>query len=88
VSALQRRKSVNLLVKGRPRWRELIEEVKRAFPSMGIVDLESGKTATQRGLVGEILQVLVNYTGELPRKEEHLAVFERLLEAAPRRLSR
>ena len=82
-NALQTRKSVNLLVKRLPRWREFIEEVKRAFPDMGIVDLESGKTATQRGLLGEILRVLVNYTGELPRKEEHLAVFERLLEAAP-----
>ncbi len=80
--ALQRRKSVNLLIKGLPKWRELIAEVKRALPNLGVVDLESGKTATQRGLVGEILSVLINFRGTLPKNEEHLAEFERLLEAA------
>lgn len=81
--ALKRRKSVNLLVKSLPKWREFIAEVKRALPEMGTVDLESGKAATQRGLVGEILRELVNYTGTLPKNAEHLAEFERLLEAAP-----
>ncbi len=82
-NALRQSKSVNLLIKGQPRWREFIEELKRALPDMGIVDLESGKAATQWGLVGEILGVLVNYNGKLPKNAEHLAVFERLLEAAP-----
>jgi hypothetical protein len=81
--ALQRKKSVNLLIKGLPKWREFIDEVKRALPDLGIVDLESGKTATQRGLVSEILRVRVNYSGKLPKNKEHLAEFERLLEAAP-----
>jgi hypothetical protein len=80
--ALQRRKSVNLLVKGLPKWRELIAEVKRTLPDLGVVDLESGKTATQPGLVGEILNVLINFKGKLPKNKEHLAEFERLLEAA------
>jgi hypothetical protein len=82
-NALQRRTSVNLLVKRLPRCREFIAGVKRAFPDMGIVGFGERQKATQRGLLGEILRVLVNYTGELPRKEEHLAVFERQLEAAP-----
>ena len=79
--ALEARRSVNLLVKGLPKWRELIDLLKLALPALGVVDLESGKTATQRGLVGEILRVLVNFTGKLPKDDEHLADFERLLEA-------
>jgi hypothetical protein len=80
--ALEERRSVNLLVKGHPKWRELIDLLKLALPELGVVDLESGKTATQRGLVGEILRALVNFSSELPRSDEHLAEFERLLEAA------
>jgi len=82
-ASLRRRKSVNLLVKGLPKWREFIAEVRRAFPDMGIVDLEAGKTATQHGLVGEILNLLVKFNGTLPKNAEHLAEFERLLEKAP-----
>jgi hypothetical protein len=86
--ALQRRKSVNLLIKGVPRWRELLAEVKRALPDLGIVDLDSGKTATQRGLADQILNVLIHLNGALPRDNDHLAEFERLLEAAqPTRLA-
>ena len=80
--ALQERRSVNLVVKGPPRWRELLEQLKLALPAMGIVDLQSGMTVTQRGLVREILRVLVNFEGKLPKNQEHLAEFERLLEAA------
>ena len=80
---LQRRKSVNLLIKGLPRWRELVAEIKRALPDLGLVDLESGKTATQRGLAVEMLRALINYTGNLPKNNEHLAEFERLLEGTP-----
>ncbi len=82
-AALRRRKSVNLLVKGPAKWREFIAEVKRAFPDMGIVDLEAGTTATQHGLVGAILRALVNFDATLPKGAEHLAQFERLLEKAP-----
>jgi len=82
-AALRRRKSVNLLVKGPARWREFIAEMKRAFPDTGIVDLEAGTTATERGFVGAVLRVLVNFEGTLPKGAEHLAQFERLLEKAP-----
>jgi hypothetical protein len=82
-AALHGRKSVNLFVKGQPKWREFILELKRVFPDIGVVDLEAGKTATQHGLVGEILGTLVNFNGKLPRGVEHLAEFERLLEKAP-----
>lgn len=83
LKALQERRSVNLLVKGLPKWRELIDHLRLALPALGGVDLEAGKTATQHGLVGEILSVLVNHNDKLPKTAEHLAEFERLLEAAP-----
>lgn len=80
--ALRERRSVNLLVRGHPKWRELLDQLKLALPTLGVVDLQSGKTATQHGLVEEILRELVKFTGRLPKNGAHLAEFERQLEAA------
>lgn len=84
--ALKRRKSVNLLTKGCSKWRNFLPEVGRAVVNMGIVELESGKTATQHGLLGEILRTLIDYNGKLPKNDDHLAEFERLLASAPARI--
>jgi len=78
--ALQRQKSVNLLVKGSPKWHGFIVEVKRVFPDMGIVDLESGKTVARAGLVAEILRTVAAYTAPVPKGGD-LAELERVLEA-------
>ena len=80
ISALQRQKSVNLLVKGLPKWHEFITEVKRVLPDMGIVDLESGKTVKRAGLVAEILRTLAAHSAPLPKGDD-LAEFERVLES-------
>ena len=48
--------SVNLVVRNRPKWRELIREIKSRVTDLGEVDLEAGLTASRRALVGEILQ--------------------------------
>ncbi len=80
IDALQRRKSVNLLIKGQPRWREFLAQVKLTFPEMGLVDLNSGKTVTRRGLVAKILRELANYDGTIQAGDD-LAELERVLEA-------
>ena len=80
--ALQRRKSVNLLIRGTPRWREFLAQVGLAFPQMGVVDLESGKVVSRRGLVAEILRAVANCPGSIPADED-LAELERVLEAQP-----
>lgn len=79
IDALQRRKSVNLLIKRTARWGELIAQVKLAFPEMGVVDLESGKNVSRRGLVAEILRAVANYHSSIP--EDDLAVLELVLES-------
>ena len=82
LGALQRQKSVNLLVKGSPKWREFIAELKRAFPDMGIVDVQSGKTVTRSGFVSEILSALANHTAPVPKGDD-LAKLEQVLESQP-----
>jgi hypothetical protein len=53
---LRRRNSVNLVVRGKPKWRELIADIRDAsFPEMGEVDLQAPATASRRGLVSKML---------------------------------
>ena len=53
---LQRGDSVNLVVSGRPRWRELVACLEREIPSMRRINLDDGTTADRPGLVREILR--------------------------------
>jgi len=49
---LERNQSVNLVVKGHPRYRQLIYHIRDDFqPELGIVDLYEGPTASRPGLV-------------------------------------
>jgi hypothetical protein len=80
VRALQDERSVNLRVTGQPRWRELMDQVKLALPQLGIVDMDAGKTARLEGLVATILAEVAAYNSPI-KKNETLAVFERVLEA-------
>lgn len=80
MNALQQRKSVNLLIRGLPRWREFLAQVRLALPAIGVVDLESGRTVSRRGLVAEILLVLANYRGSISADDD-LAELERVLES-------
>jgi hypothetical protein len=54
--SLQRGESVNLVVRNRPKWRELIREVKHRIADLGELDLQSGAMASRKGLVEEILR--------------------------------
>ena len=54
---LQRDQSVNLVVYGQAKWQELIEHLRAGtLPGMGVVDLESGATASRRAFVREVLR--------------------------------
>ena len=79
VRYFNRKDSVNLIVSGNPKWKELISHIKEdCFPDLGIVDLESGATASRRGLVAEILKACCSPT-RVPRENEDLVELNRVL---------
>ena len=79
VRYLSRIDSVNLIVSGEPKWKELILHIKNDyFPDLGIVDLESGATASRRGLVAEILKACCSPT-KVPKENEDLVELNRVL---------
>jgi hypothetical protein len=53
---LQRGDSVNLVVRNKPKWRELIREIRSRMADLGEVDLQASTTASRKALVEEILQ--------------------------------
>lgn len=53
---LERNQSVNLVVTGDPKWKELIAHIQTdRVKQLGVVDLDKGSTASRRGLVKELL---------------------------------
>lgn len=56
VRYLTRHQSVNLVVTGYPKWKELITHIQTDWmKQLGVVDLDKGSTASRRGLVKELL---------------------------------
>lgn len=54
---LGRGQSVNLVVTGKPKWRELIAHLQAEhLKDLGIVDLDRGATASRKGLIEEMLK--------------------------------
>lgn len=83
---LHRNESVNLVISGHPKWQKLIQHIKDDhFPDIGIVDLESGATASRRGLVEEILKACCSPTN-VPSGDDDLVKLNRILNQ--RRISR
>jgi len=79
VRHFHRNDSVNLIVSGNPGWRQLIRHIKQDyFPELGMVDLESGATASRRGLVAEILKACYSPT-KVPQENEDLVELNRVL---------
>lgn len=80
---LQRGQSVNLVVGGDPRWRELIEHLRDAhLPELRTVDLARGATASRRALVEELLKAC-GVNQPVPAPPEDLVVLDRALSACP-----
>jgi hypothetical protein len=78
---LQRRQSVNVVVLGYPKWRELIDHIcADRIPDLRMVDLDNGATARRSGLVEEILKTcgLPTPVPEKP-KDKDLAVLQQVL---------
>ena len=76
---LQRNQSVNLVVTGQPKWRELIHSLRGGqLADLGLVDLNSGATASRRGLIAEILSVC-DFTKAVPPPPEDLVVLDRAI---------
>lgn len=85
VQLLGRGQSVNLVVphlagsSKRPSWRAFIDHLQADhFPSLAIVDLERGATASRPGLVGAILAA-VGRQQPVPNKPADLGVLDRAL---------
>jgi hypothetical protein len=53
---LERNQSVNLMVKGKVKYRELVQHLAARMPGLGIVDLDSAATVSLKGLAAEILK--------------------------------
>jgi hypothetical protein len=75
---LQRDNSVNLVVRNKPRWRELIREVRNRIAGLAEVDLESGATASRKALVEEILRAC-GAPGTVPDEPNDLVILNRAL---------
>lgn len=80
---LCREQSVNLVVKGKPRWYELVSELRQAhFPHLVTVDLESPSTATRRGLIGTMLKACGVFSA-VPKEPEDLLHLSEVFENRP-----
>ncbi len=76
---LQRGQSVNLVVTGNPKWRELIVHLQTAhLPDLGIVDFEGGYAESRADLAAKILEVCGAKTA-VPEPPRDLVVLHRVL---------
>ena len=83
---LGRGQSVNLVVTGKPKWRELIAHLQAEhLKDLGIVDLDRGATASRKGLIEEMLKSC-GITTPVPAPPDDLGELDRVLSA--RALSR
>jgi len=84
VRSIRRHESVNLIVRGAPAWRQLVEHIRDDFfPEIGVVDLDRGATASRRGLVSEILTVS-GVASAPPAEPEDLVFLDQALSSLPR----
>lgn len=83
VQHLSRNESVNLVVTGQPKWRQLIQHFKQDCAlDLCTVDLESGATNSRRGLVSELLKACGCRT-IVPPEPEDLVQLTRTLKSRP-----
>src|SRR5262245_7492773 len=81
VRYLQRRQSVNLVVKENPKWREMINHIQSdLLPELGVVDLDKGSTVSRRGLVTELLKAC-GITRQVSNEPEDLIELDGALSA-------
>jgi len=74
---LRRNQSVNLVVKGKPRWSELVADIRKNHQTDLVeVDLNRGTTASREGLIAEVLQAFGS-TVRVPRRPSDLASLDR-----------
>ncbi len=86
---LRNNRSVSLVVQGKPKWRELIDNLrskddpKGRIPELANVDLESGAAVSRPGLVTEIIRVLGGRQA-IPPAPEDLVELDRFIGGVPR----
>jgi hypothetical protein len=80
---LRRGQSVNLVVRGEPKRREFLEQIREDLDGrLAMVDLDSGAVAARRCLVAEILKAC-GTAAEVPEESEDLAVLHNRLNDLP-----
>jgi len=83
VRFLGRGQSVNLVVNGNPRWRELIHNINEEYlKDLAIVNLDRGATASRPGLIAEILSALGS-PGLVADPPHDLAELDRVISLRP-----
>jgi hypothetical protein len=75
---LQGGNSVNLVVRNRPKWRELIREIRSRIADLGELDLQAGTTASRKALVEEIL-LSCGAPATVPDEPNDLVILNRAL---------
>ena len=87
---LRNARSVSLLVEGKPKWRELIENLRSdndpagPLPAIAEVDLQRGAAVPRRGLVEEIIHKLGG-AHRVPPEPEDLLALDRYVCQGPKR---
>ncbi|NJL29514.1 MAG: toll/interleukin-1 receptor domain-containing protein [Thermoanaerobaculia bacterium] len=82
---LERGESVNLVVHGKPAWRELIDDLcRRSLRDLAVVNLEK-PAAARRGLIAEVLAAF-GVPAVVPAEPEDLGELDRFLAARGRSL--
>jgi hypothetical protein len=83
VRFLGRRQSVNLVITGRPKWRELIQHIQEEhLKDLALVNLDRGVTASRPGLVMEILGAFGSQSS-VPAPPHDLAELDRVISLRP-----
>lgn len=83
VRFLERGQSVNLVVTGNPKWRELIQHIREErFSDLALVNLDSGATASRPGFIAEILTALGS-KATVPNPPYDLAELDRAIKSRP-----
>ncbi len=87
---LRNARSVSLIVEGKPKWRELIENLRSdedpagPLPAIAEVDLERGAAVSRRGLVEEIIRKFGG-AHAVPAEPEDLVTLDRYVCQGPKR---
>jgi hypothetical protein len=79
---IERNQSVNLVVSGKPKWRELIYHLGERLGDLALVNLDMGSAASRSGLIEQIVRALGS-RNSVPGAPHDLGELDRVIKARP-----